>query len=374
MTKIVAIYFPQLHRVAENDRWWGDGFTDWTNVRKARPLFPAHYQPRVPLDGYYDQSRTEVIRRQVAMAREYGVDAFSHYHYWFEGKQLLETPTNLFLEMKDLEIEFCLSWANETWSRRWDGRDHEILIQQRHSPRPELWEAHFQYLIRAWTDPRALRVDGRPLFQIYRPDKIERIGEMFDYWQSRARAYGLDGIHFSAVCHYELPPWDVHRHFDSAMLFQPFVAHWTRSHRQHSRGPHLLAPLRRFVPEKLIARAWALRDRLHEPHRHDYDSTWQEIIDRAPERAITCFEGAFVDWDNTARYGKRATLWEGATPAKFEEWMRRLLAKVERYPERQRLVFINAWNEWAESAYLEPDERYGRGYLEALRNARRPTS
>jgi len=370
MTRVVAIYFPQLHAIPENDRWWGKGFTDWTNVKKAQPLFPGHYQPRVPLDGHYDQSKREVIRRQVSLAREYGVDAFSHYHYWFEGKQLLQTPTNLFLEMKDLKIEFCLSWANETWSRRWDGQDHEILIEQRHTPRRELWEAHFQYLIRAWTDERALRIDGRPLFQIYRPAKIAQLGQMLDYWQTRARAYGIDGIHFTAVCQSSLPPWEIHRHFDSVMLFQPFFAHYSLAARHPSLTARIGGRIANMFPAAIANPAKKFVDDLSRPLRLPYDRTWREIVANRIDRVFTHFEGAFVDWDNTARYGNRAMLWDGATPERFERWMQRLLTKVETYPERQRLVFINAWNEWAEGAYLEPDERHRYAYLEALRRAR----
>ena len=227
--RMIAIYFPQLHAIPENDRWWGAGFTDWMNVQRARPLYPGHYQPRVPRDGYYDQSDARVVRRQVQMAREYGLGGFCHYHYWFEGKQLLQRPTELFLQMKDLDFPFCLSWANETWSRRWDGQEHQVLQLQRHPPTKEAWGAHFDYLIRAWTDPRALRVDGKPLFMIYRPDKIERPGEMFDYWQTRARAHGLEGLYFVAVSQYKTPAWDVLRHFDALFRFQPAVATTTRA-------------------------------------------------------------------------------------------------------------------------------------------------
>ncbi|MBL8512473.1 MAG: glycoside hydrolase family 99-like domain-containing protein, partial [Betaproteobacteria bacterium] len=168
--KPIALYFPQFHRIPENDRWWGEGFTDWTNVKKAKPQFEGHSQPRVPKDGrYYDQSEVETIRWQVGLAKSHGIYGFCHYHYWFDGKQLLEAPTNAMLDHPDIDFPFCLAWANETWSRRWDGRESDVLISQTHPPVKERWEQHFQYLIRAWKDPRAIKMDGKPVFLIYRP-------------------------------------------------------------------------------------------------------------------------------------------------------------------------------------------------------------
>ena len=169
-SKIIAMYFTQLHTIPENDKWWGEGFTDWNNVRRAEPLFDGHFQPRVPLgSNYYDQSHLETIRGQVELAKSYGIYGFCHYHYWFDGKQLLETPTNLFLQNPGIDFPFCLSWANETWSKRWDGRDHDILIQQTHPATEESWLRHFEYLIKAWSDKRAIQIDGKPVFVIYRP-------------------------------------------------------------------------------------------------------------------------------------------------------------------------------------------------------------
>ncbi len=371
--KVVALYFPQLHAIPENDRWWGQGFTDWVNVKRAQPLFGGHRQPRVPLGrDYYDQSDPKVIRRQVALAREHGVSAFCHYHYWFNGKQLLETPTNLLMGMKDLDIEFCLSWANETWSRRWDGQDHQILIHQTHPPTKEAWGRHFNYLIKAWTDRRALRIGGRPLFLIYRPDKVHEIGNMLEYWRERAREYGIDDMFFMGVVQYKVPQWETLRHLDAVFLFQPFVA--TFNIWDELPPPKWKKPadrVLRHVPPSVKARLQDVVDRAKAPFqgpKHiDYDEVWQRIIDYKIDRAITTYEGAFVDWDNTARYGKRAKIWTGASPERFEHWMRRLVHKVSARPRDERLVFINAWNEWAEGTYLEPCEEFGHGYLQALK-------
>lgn len=372
--KIVAIYFPQLHAIPENDQWWGKGFTDWVNVKRGRPLFPGHYQPRIPLGhNYYDQSQERVIRWQVELAKAHGVHAFCHYHYWFDGKQLLETPTNVFLAAKDLDFQFCLSWANETWSRRWDGQDHYILQFQTHPPIKERWELHFQYLIKAWTDRRSLRIDGKPVFLIYRPEKIEELGNLFDYWQTRARAYGLPGLYFVGVHQHHAPPPRLLRHFDALMLFQPFVSlfsncglaapRWKKLlWRGKSLRPQVAAPLYDPLMDRAI-------DRFSEPDIIDYDHIWRGIIAQHTNPEITIFPGAFVDWDNTARYRNRAILYRGATPQRFEYWMRRLLGAVTENRPEHRLIFVNAWNEWAEGAYLEPDERYGYQYLEGLRRA-----
>ena len=370
--KIAAIYFPQLHAIPENDRWWGPGFTDWTNVKKAEPLYDGHHQPRIPMDGHYDQSRPETIRRQVAQAKDYGISAFCHYHYWFDGKQLLEKPTNAFLDMKDLDLEFCLSWANETWSRRWDGQEHHILQLQTHPPTKAAWGRHFDYLIRAWSDPRALKVDGKPIFMIYRPDKIERPGEMFDYWQTRARAHGLDGLYFIAVQQWAPLAWDTLRHFDALFRFQPFVATQALNEANPPFYKRHFAQLRAAIPRPIAVRLQSLIDhadsRANGPKRIDYERVWREIIAQPVDRALTTFEGAFVDWDNTARYGARATIYQGARPDRFQHWLSQLCDKVaEQSRPDARIVFVNAWNEWAEGAHLEPDARDGDGYLRAIR-------
>jgi len=367
--KLIAIYFPQFHAIPENDRWWGSGFTDWVNVKRARPLFADHYQPRTPRDGYYDQSDARVIRRQVELARDYGISGFCHYHYWFEGKQLLETPTNLFLQMKDLDLPFCLSWANETWSRRWDGQEHHILQLQTHTPTQEAWGRHFDYLIRAWSDPRAIRIDGKPIFMIYRPDKLERPGEMFDYWQSRARQHGLDGLYFVAVSQYKTPAWETLRHFDALFRFQPAVATVTLAEANPPFYKRHFPRLRALIPRPIAIRLQSAIDGLHRPALLDYERVWRHIVEQPVDRAITTFEGAYVDWDNTARYGERATIYQGARPERFQYWLEQLVQKVRSNNRPQeRIIFINAWNEWAESAYLEPDERFGDRYLQAVRN------
>lgn len=371
--KVIAHYFPQLHAIPENDRWWGQGFTDWVNVKRSHAQFPGHRQPRVPQGGdYYDQGTVEVVRRQAEQARAFGVDCFAHYHYWFDGTHLLQKPTDILLENKDIDIGFCLIWANETWSRRWDGQDHHILIAQRHPPTVESWARHFDVLIKYWLDERALRIDDKPVFMVYRATKIEEIGGMFDYFQTRAtREYGLSGLHFVNVVQSTYPPADYLRHFDASMLFQPFAATTSGNfHPKHVNREWWLPTVHRaagVLPRKLREES---RLRLGRPRLFDYDAIWEEIIAAKHPGPSPVYEGAYVDWDNTPRYRNRATLYAGASPDKFGRYMRRLLDKVGARPENEQLIFINAWNEWAESAYLEPDEEYGLAYLEALSAAR----
>ena len=362
------MYFTQLHAIPENDKWWGKGFTDWENVKAAEPLFEGHYQPRIPLNSnFYDQSRLEIIRKQVNLAKKYGIYGFCHYHYWFDGKQLLETPTNLLLKNLDIDFPFCLSWANETWSRRWDGRDHDILIQQTHPPIEESWARHFDYLIKAWSDERAIKIDGKPVFVIYRPQKIEKIADMLEFWSMKAKERGLKGVYYIFQKQYEPSDKDCLKAFDASFQFQPFEAIHTSDYSPAAEKKQKIRSLIDKLPkvfQSIIWSIWASHKKHHTVH--SYDRVWQQIIDNASSAPINEFPGAFVDWDNTARYGSRATIFSGASPERFKHWLSRLVDLMSDRPEGMNYVFLNAWNEWAESAYLEPDEKNGYAYLEAV--------
>jgi len=366
--KPIALYFPQFHAIPENDEWWGEGFTDWINVKNACPQFEGHFQPREPLNGnYYDQSHVCTLRWQIDLARQYGLYGFCHYHYWFDGKQLLETPTALMLENKDLDFPFCLSWANETWSKRWDGRDHHILMKQEHPPTRSSWQKHFDYLIRAWTDTRAIKIDGKPVFVIYRPHRIPEIERMLDFWREKAMEYGLKGVYFIAQKQYEFPSRNCLKGFDAIFQFQPFEAIYSSALRQTvriTRWFHLV----RGMPEPLLEILRSLRAAfVTKPTFYEYDTVWKTILEERPDPELTTFPGAFIDWDNTARYKKRATFFRGANPERFQYWFDKLAEQVTSSAQQEKIIFLNAWNEWAESAYLEPDERYGYSYLEAIR-------
>jgi hypothetical protein len=367
--RLLAFYFPQFHRIPENDAWWGPGFTDWQKVREARPLFRDHYQPRVPLGGrYYDQSQKETLAWQIDLARSHGVSGFCHYHYWFDGKQLLEKPTNLMLESPELDFPFCLAWANETWSRRWDGRDHHVLQLQTHLPDRTLWMRHFDYLFRAWTDPRAIRIDGRPVFLIYRAHLIERLPEMVDLWRNEAVRRGLPGLFLAAMKPFEFPVPALLRHFDATVQFQPWEAVFSPDFegKVFETSKPVMA-LRRLPERAQDFLRWIRYRFFARVSFYDYDMVWNHILKVEREAGIPCFPGAFVDWDNTSRYVKRARIFRNASPERFEHWLRKLVEVTARRPAPENLIFLNAWNEWAESTYLEPDERHGYEYLLAVK-------
>lgn len=369
--KLIAMYFPQFHAIPENDEWWGKGFTDWDNVVPSKPQFDGHYQPRVPLNkNYYDQSKIETIRWQVDLAKRYGLYGFCHYHYWFDGKQMLETPTNLWMANRDIEFPFCLSWANETWSRRWDGMDHHILVQQTHPPTRESWKKHFDYLIKAWTDPRAIKVDGKPVFIIYRAHRIEQIDQMLEYWRKLALQTGLPGLYIMAQKQYEFPNRECIRSFDGVFQFQPFEAIYSsgfdKSSIRHSRLFKVVKKMPRRVQDLLRE----LREKfIKELTFHDYETVWQQIVRIRHEKGLDTYPGAFVDWDNAPRYKRRATVFRGATPEAFHTWFGKLVETMTQRHLPENFIFLNAWNEWSEGTYLEPDERHGYKYLEAVQDA-----
>jgi len=373
IAKLIAMYFTQLHAIPENDKWWGEGFTDWVNVKNSKPQTDRHHQPRVPLNGHYDQSEIDTLHDQIDLAKKYGVYGFCHYHYWFDGKQLLEKPTNLMLENKELDFPFCLSWANETWSKRWDGKDHHILIKQTHPPEKEKWELHFNYLIKAWTDERAIKVDGKPVFIIYRPHKIHEIERMLDFWREKALEHGLKGLYFIVQKQHEFSSRECLKGFDAVFQFQPFEAIYSpgtnKSGLRHSEIIRRIRGLPDYIQMPLHKVRDILQDKVFKQSLtyYDYNEIWQEIIKLRIEPGLTTFPGAFVDWDNSARYKDRATIFQGATPERFEYWLSELVKTMPGRELPENYIFINAWNEWSESAYLEPDTRNEYQYLEALK-------
>jgi lipopolysaccharide biosynthesis protein len=368
--KLVAMYFPQLHAIPENDEWWGEGFTDWVNVMSAMRHYEDHHQPRVPLNkNYYDQSELDTMLWQIDLAKEYGIFGFCHYHYWFDGKQLLETPTNNLLDNKHVDFPFCLSWANETWSRRWDARESHILIQQTHPPAVESWKRHFDYLIRAWTDERAIRVDNKPVFIIYRPHHITEINQMLDFWRESAVKYGLDGLYFIAQKQYEHPLEEALENFDAEFQFQPFESIYSPDFESGTLKQNKWVQLLRALPESVQNQLRNLEYKYFQRLSfHEYDKVWKHAIKIREHTRLTTYPGAFVDWDNTARYKKRATIFKGASPERFEYWFTQLVKSMPKRNLPENLIFINAWNEWAEGAYMEPDETHGFRYLEAVKN------
>jgi lipopolysaccharide biosynthesis protein len=342
--RLVAFYLPQFHPIPENDAWWGEGFTEWTNVRRASPLFPGHEQPRRPGElGYYDLRDPEIRARQAELARDHGIDAFCYYHYWFDSKRLLERPFDEVLDRGEPDLPFALCWANEPWSRRWDGSEDEILQAQTYTLEDDL--THIRALLPALADPRALTVEGKPLLIIYQGHALPDPGATVDVWQNEVVRVGLPGLHLMTVETGFDEGWDATAvGFDAKVRFQPQFSVLRR------------APSR-DVPEHPTLRVF------------DYDTAWP-VLDELPDVPYPTCETVFPAWDNTPRRGDGGWVLHDPTPEAYGRWLVRAVERARRRPPAQRLVFINAWNEWAEGAYLEPDERHGRAYLEATRAAR----
>jgi lipopolysaccharide biosynthesis protein len=347
--RIIAFYLPQYHPIPENDQWWGKGFTDWTNVRRARPQFDGHDQPRVPTTlGYYDLRGAEPHFAQAALARANGIAGFCYYAYWFGGRRLLEQPLAVVAANPDLAMPYAICWANEPWSRRWDGSEDDVLVEQRHAPERDA--AFIDEIGAHLADARYLRIDGRPLLLVYRAGLLVDPLRTTDLLRERAVQLGLGELYLAMVQSFD--HWDpIGYGFDAAVEFPPH-------------GPRVHWPPR--VP------AVAPYPGFHGSLR-DYETVISDALSR-PLPVHTWFRGVMPGWDNTARRGSRAIVYAGSSPALFRRWLEEVLrfTYLFRRPS-ERLVFINAWNEWAEGAYLEPDESHGSSYLQAVGAALRST-
>ena len=339
--RAIAMYLPQFHRVPENDAWWGEGFTEWTNVRRARPMFAGHQQPRVPHPdvGYYDLADETVLERQAAMARRHGIHGFCFYHYWFDGRRILEQPVDRLLASGRPDFPFCLCWANENWTRTWDGLDREVLLEQRHSADGD--ERFLRDLLPALRDPRYITVEGRPLLAVYRPGLLTDPAATADRWRRIAEREGLPGLHLAAVHSFDQADPRGYG-FDAAIQFPPL-----QIPAANLRDTGLPGMDRRFRGGVL-----------------DYREAICHSLAR-PATDYPLYRGVMPGWDNTPRRMERATAWVNSSPALYGRWLRGAVEQMQREqpPERQ-LVFINAWNEWAEGAHLEPDVRHGYAALE----------
>ena len=341
--RTIAYYLPQFHRIPENDRWWGEGFTEWTNVRRARPLFPGHQQPKVPgALGYYDLTGPGVAEAQAELARAHGVDGFCYYFYWFDGHRLLERPLEAMLARGTPDFPFCVCWANENWTRRWDGRDQEILIAQRHGPDDS--ERLFGEFLRLFDDPRYIRVDGRPLLLVYKTALIPDLDALVVRWRNLARASGLPGIYL-AGCETGDGDRSIEAGFDATVEFPPHRHHAVMLNAQIAGLEPGFSGLLTSYPAQVM-------------------QSLTRYIDGA--KRLRC---VFPSWDNTPRQVDRGTVFVGASPELFGYWVESMVRDTRRrLAGDERLLFVNAWNEWAEGCYLEPDTRYGTQYLEALRD------
>ncbi|KKX43459.1 glycosyl transferase (plasmid) [Lactiplantibacillus plantarum] len=370
MAKVIAFYLPQYHNIPENDEWWGNGFTEWTNVKKAKPLYEGHEQPRVPKNNkYYNLLDDDVKIWQAKLAKDNGIYGFCYYHYWFDGHMLLEQPMEQMLTNKAVDIPFCISWANEPWTKAWVG-ETKTLIPQRYGDKKE-WKEHFDYLLPFFQDSRYITDDeGKPIFVIYRPEIVTVLNEMLDYWELLAKQNGLPGISFAyQQLNFDLIDGHDDSRFKYDIEFQPAYSFYNMTKNKFSALRHVKRVLADFSEKHfgLDIRQLGRGTKLSGFNFVSYDAAWENILSAHPinKKAVP---GAFVDWDNTPRHGERGRVYKGATPQKFEAYFERLLKKSkEEYSSD--FIFIDAWNEWAEGAYLEPDERFGTGFLEAIKTA-----
>jgi len=348
--RTVAFYLPQYHPIPENDEWWGKGFTEWSNVKPAKPLFPSHYQPHEPSEfGHYIIEDSSILRRQVQLAKSYGVDAFCFYFYWFNGKTLLEKPIELFLSDKTIDHGFCLCWANENWTRRWDGKETDVLLAQTYSHEDDL--KFISHISKYLLDPRYLRLDGRPVLVIYRPSLLPDPPATTRIWRNWCIENGIGDLHLIYTQSFECDHPTVYG-CDAGVEFAPNIPN----------GYQGITP--QLVTDNIPD--------LH-PEFTGKIFDWTGYIERSnhlPHPGYPIYRCINPGWDNTARKKLNSTIFINSSPRNFQHWALNALEDTVFAQGNNGLLFINAWNEWAEGAHLEPDQRYGYGYLEALRMAR----
>ena len=354
--KIIAMYLPQYHRVEENDLWWGDGYTDWTAVSGAEALFEGHDQPRVPLNGnYYDLLKKETMQWQANLMKQYGIDGICMYHYWFkDGRRILEKPEQNLLQWKDIDMPFCFSWANERWARSWAkiqtrnvwskkyekgeevSSDTGVLLEQDYG-NEKLWREHFYYLLPYFKDKRYIRIDNKPVFQFFLTYDIHCLDGMISEWRDLARKNGLAGLY----------------------LIGSDVLEWQKD----------------FLDAEMLSEPNAANSALYfsrlngKSERTTYDQLWNQILLNCYPRNIKTYYQGITGVDTSPRQGEKACLTEHAAPERFGFYLGEIIKKS--YKAGNEILFLNAWNEWGEGMYLEPDERYEYGYLEAISQARK---
>lgn len=349
--RVIAFYLPQFHPIPENDAWWGRGFTEWTNVTKARPLFKGHEQPHLPADlGFYDLRLPEARKAQAELAAEHGIEGFCYWHYWFGGRRLLERPFNEVLTSGEPNFPFCLGWANESWTGVWNNEPRRMLLEQTYPGERDDRE-HFEYLIEAFKDPRYITVDDKPLLFIYKPLKLPDAKRRLNQWREWAVQAGLKGLYIIGNNLLDFDDADS-LGLDGAVISTLGLV--------TSKNP---------VIEKLKWLFWGVNKKLNlaGPRTIAYREAIKYLIPNLSKYNFDAYPCAYPNWDHTPRSGRKGLVLTGSTPALFEKHMMDALASIQDREEEHRLIFLKSWNEWAEGNYLEPDSKWGKAYLEILR-------
>ncbi len=359
--KIVALYLPQFYETEYNNKWWGKGYTEWVACKRAQPLYKGHYQPRIPLnENYYNLTQKDSIRWQMKIAKEYGIDGFAIYQYYSCGSKLLDVPTEIIRDDSTLDLPFFLYWANASWQKAWFGQDQSIVWEQKYGNEDD-WKKQFDYCLSFFVDKRYIKIEGKPVYAIYNPWAIPEIDRFIELWDTWAKESGLPGIYFVKTLSRK----------DSADQGK-FSAIVTREpNYTFGRDEDILEKAIRVVSGRIIS--FINRKILFKfgkgivMTKASYDKIWEKILNRSFSYE-NVFLGTFCDWDNSPRKSYNSIIMQGATVDKFSRYFDRLIRKAIEI--KSPMIVINAWNEWAESAYLEPDTENGFGYLEAIKEAK----
>lgn len=350
--RVIAFYLPQYHPIKENDNWWGPGFTEWTNVAKAKPLYKGHYQPKIPADlGFYDLRLPETRKAQAELAEKYGIEGFCYWHYWFgDGKRLLERPFNEVLTSSEPDFPFCLAWANHSWkSKTWtsDGKD-KMLIEQKY-PGKEDYIAHFNAVLPAFMDKRYITVEGKPLFVIFSPLEFSEVQLFLQIWRELALQNGLKGIYF--VAKQEYPYMNkaefLNNGFDAIYNDSVLAIHSCQS---NFKKVSLRVKMKLFNTVRTYKYADAIK-----------------IFSNITDSEIDTIPAIIPNWDHTPRSGRYGMVLTGSTPELFKKHVNEVFKSIEKKPNDNQLVFLKSWNEWGEGNYIEPDLKFGSKYLEVLK-------
>lgn len=339
--KLLAFYLPQFHPFPENDAWWGKGFTEWTNVTKAKPNFTGHYQPHLPIhNGFYDLRVPEVMIEQARLAKNYGIHGFNFYYYWFDGKVLMHKPFEILLKHKEIDINFCITWANENWTRRWDGAENDVLIGQNHCEEDSI--KFIEHLYQYFNDERYIRIDNKPVLIIYRANIIPDMADTVNLWRKKVKEAGYDGIYLIAAETFGFK--NPHEYgFDASMEFPPHT-----------------------VKSNVINRSIEITNEKYEGSIYSYDEVVRNAC-KEIEPAHKRFRTAMLSWDNTARKQNASHIFAHFSALRYKQWLSHIATAVfnnTKYSNEEKLIFVNAWNEWAEGTHLEPDRERGYSYLQ----------